>query len=142
MAVRRHVSYGEVCTLAICKPVIRRTASVGDWIIGVRSKEPDRVVYVMQVSEVVPFNRYWSDTRFIKRRSGASPVPDNIYRPNNVGELVQEPNPIHGQTETRTDLSGKNALVSKRFWYFGEESPMLPTELTRIFHKKWSAERP
>ena len=25
------------CTLTICKPVIRRTAKVGDWVIGVGS---------------------------------------------------------------------------------------------------------
>ena len=124
--------YGGACTLAICKPMIRRTASVGDWIIGVRSKASDRVVYVMQVSEVVPFTRYWSDPRFTDRRTGASPVPDNIYRPNNHGELVQTPNPIHDHTETITDLSGRNVLVSKRFWYFGAESPMLPTDLIHL----------
>ncbi len=27
------------CTLAVCKPVIRRKAQVGDWIIGTGSKE-------------------------------------------------------------------------------------------------------
>lgn len=124
--------YGGVCTLAICKPMIRRTATIGDWIIGVRSKAPDRVVYVMQVSEVVPFDRYWSDPRFIERRSGVSPVPDNIYRPNAHSELVQDPNPIHGQDETRTDLSGRNVLIGKRFWYFGAESPMLPTDLIHL----------
>lgn len=124
--------YGGLCTLAICKPMIRRTATKGDWIIGVRSKAPDRVVYVMQVSEVVPFDRYWLDSRFIDRRAGASPVPDNIYQPNAYGELVQEPNPIHGQDETRTDLSGRNVLIGKRFWYFGSESPMLPTDLIHL----------
>lgn len=124
--------YGGLCTLAICKPMIRRTAIVGDWIIGVRSKVPDRVVYVMQVSEVLPFERYWSDSRFEDRRAGASPVPDNIYLPNTRGELVQESNPIHGQDETRTDLNGKNVLVGKRFWYFGTESPMLPTDLIHL----------
>lgn len=124
--------YGGICTLAICKPMIRRTATVGDWIIGVRSKAPDRVVYVMQVSEVLPFDRYWSDTRFKNRRAGASPVPDNIYLPNAHGELVQESNPIHGQDETRTDLSGRNVLIGKRFWYFGAESPMLPTDLIHL----------
>jgi hypothetical protein len=124
--------YGGVCSLAICKPMIRRTATIGDWIIGVRSKAPDRVVYVMQVSEVVPFDRYWSDPRFLERRAGASPVPDNIYRPNARGELVQAPNPIHGHTETITDLSGRNVLVSKRFWYFGAESPQLPTDLIHL----------
>jgi len=26
--------YWGICTLVICKPVIRRTAEVGDWIVG------------------------------------------------------------------------------------------------------------
>ena len=29
----------STCTLATCKPKIRRTASVGDWIIGTGSKK-------------------------------------------------------------------------------------------------------
>lgn len=29
--------YGGVCTLAICKPTIRKAARVGDWVIGFRS---------------------------------------------------------------------------------------------------------
>ncbi|MBC6697349.1 Nmad2 family putative nucleotide modification protein [Hymenobacter puniceus] len=30
--------YGGVCTLAVCKPAIRRTAQIGDWILGTGSK--------------------------------------------------------------------------------------------------------
>ena len=30
--------FGGICTLTICKPAIRRSASVGDWIIGTGSK--------------------------------------------------------------------------------------------------------
>ena len=118
--------------MAICKPAIRRTASARDWIIGVRSKAPEKIVYVMQVSEVVPFARYWSDPRYIERRPGKSPVPDNIYRSNARDELVQEPNPIHQYTDARKDLSGRNALISDRFWYFGENSPELPAELKHL----------
>jgi hypothetical protein len=29
--------YHGICTLVICKPAIRRTANVGDWIIGLGS---------------------------------------------------------------------------------------------------------
>jgi len=27
--------FGDICTLAICKPAIRRKAQVGDWVIGI-----------------------------------------------------------------------------------------------------------
>lgn len=43
--------FGDICSLAICKPAIRRAAQVGDWIIGFRSRRPGDVVWVMQVEE-------------------------------------------------------------------------------------------
>ena len=49
------------CTLATCKPGIRRTASVGDWVIGTGSADYDlvgRLVYAMKVAEVLDFNAY------------------------------------------------------------------------------------
>lgn len=50
------------CTLTICKPDIRRKASVGDWVIGTGSKNSrlkdgntydlsDSVVYAMKVTK-------------------------------------------------------------------------------------------
>ena len=59
------------CTLATCKPKIREHASVGDWVVGtgakVRYGYSGRLIYAMQVSEVLDFNTYWSDPRFIQR---------------------------------------------------------------------------
>ena len=52
------------CTLATCKPEIRRTAHVGDWIVGTGSKKKGRdahVVYAMRVTEKMTFNAYWRD---------------------------------------------------------------------------------
>ncbi|MEQ8924467.1 MAG: hypothetical protein RLO81_01575, partial [Fulvivirga sp.] len=49
--------YFEICTLTICKPVIRRNASVGDWIAGVGSKNvcgidySGKLVYAMKVTD-------------------------------------------------------------------------------------------
>jgi len=51
--------YGGICTLAICKPRIRATAAVGDWIIGFRSYRPGQVIYVVQVIEILPLSLYW-----------------------------------------------------------------------------------
>lgn len=124
--------FGGICTLAICKPMIRRTAAIGDWIIGVRSRKPDEVVYVMQVEEILPFDKYWFDPRFEDRRPVASPVPDNFYRPTGRGAFAQEPNPIHGDKEANTDLGGRNVLLGRRYWYFGSASPVLPTELIHL----------
>ena len=53
--------FWNVCTFTVCKPAIRRTAKIGDWIIGTGSKNSncndgnthdlsDSVVYAMRVS--------------------------------------------------------------------------------------------
>ncbi len=42
------------CTLATCKPRIRATANVGDWVIGTGSTKyglNGHIVFVMQVAE-------------------------------------------------------------------------------------------
>lgn len=122
------------CTLAICKPKIRAAATVGDWVIGFRTKSPGDVIYVMQVEEVLSFADYWADKRFRNRRPGATFTPDNIYRPARDGSLEQVPNHVHGATETATDVGGRNVLVSQKFWYFGETSPMISTDLAHLIH--------
>ncbi|SDD02455.1 hypothetical protein SAMN05216345_105261 [Cupriavidus sp. YR651] len=126
--------YGNVCSLSICKPRVRKAASVGDWIIGVRSRAPDKVVYVMQVAESLPLGKYWQDARFRDRQPDASPVPDNIYRPDGTGNLIQVPNVVHDAGNQTRDISGRNALIGSRFWYFGASSPPLPTELIHLVH--------
>ena len=51
----------RVCTLATCKPIIRKAAAIGDWVVGTGSKERDRqafLVYAMRVTEAMTFNEY------------------------------------------------------------------------------------
>lgn len=53
-----------VCTLVICKPIIRRCAKVGDWVIGTGSaKSPigdirNSFVYIMQVTGKMSMRDY------------------------------------------------------------------------------------
>jgi len=63
------------CTLACCKPNIRRTASVDDWIVGTGSNGTvgnDKLIYAMKVTEKTDFDIYYHDKRFHNRL-------DNIY---------------------------------------------------------------
>lgn len=56
--------FGGMCTLAICKPGIRRVAKKGDWIAGLGSKYAPsgdlsaRLVYAMRVEEVLSLREY------------------------------------------------------------------------------------
>ena len=54
-----------VCTLAICKPAIRRTASEGDWIVATGSKNTkdqgdlsNKVIYAMKVTKKMTLQEY------------------------------------------------------------------------------------
>jgi hypothetical protein len=59
------------CTLATCKPNIRRAAKVDDWIVGTGSAVNNKVgmiVYAMRVTEIITFNQYWNDPRFQRKK--------------------------------------------------------------------------
>lgn len=135
--------FGGVCSLACCKPDIRRLASVGDWIVGMgggRLKATGRCIFAMQVSEALTFDEYWVDARFqFKRpvRNGARKkmVGDNIYHRSAGGHWEQEssvhskadglPDPYNTAHDTRTD----RVLLSERFVYFGAAAPTVPAEI-------------
>lgn len=135
--------FGGVCTLATCKPQIRRAARVGDWIVGTGSAQKSlagRLVYAMRVSEVMTFNDYWHDPRFadkVPRTDGALKhvYGDNIYHQDDSGHWLQadsrhsladgSANPGHVETDTSTD----RVLVGAEFSYFGASGPLIPAEL-------------
>ncbi len=57
------------CTLAICKPCIRKAAEVGDWVVGTGSTLArmgdisGKVVYTMRVSQKMTMQEYDEYTR-------------------------------------------------------------------------------
>ena len=63
------------CTLATCKPRIRKAAQTGDWVLGTGSKTHGRenqVVFAMRVTERLTFDEYWNDPRFKAKRPDAA----------------------------------------------------------------------
>ena len=59
--------FGKYCTLATCKPRIRKKAQIGDWVIGTGSVENvgnNKLMYAMKVKEIKSFEQYWKDNRF------------------------------------------------------------------------------
>lgn len=126
------------CTLACCKPAIRKTAKPGDWIIGLSSKSMGhKIVYFMKVQEVLSFEEYFKDARFKKKkpdyRKGdiISIRGDNIYKPLTYGRFKQlESKHSNGTKEDKAskkrDLSGENVLISQHFVYFGKKTIKLP----------------
>ncbi len=134
--------YG-VCSLATCKPVIRRKASVGDWIVGTggaRTHMSGRLIYAMKVTEAISFDDYFTDARFQQKKPDLSGslkrcFGDNIYSRNDNGDWTQldshhslrdgSPNPKNIATDTSTN----RVLLSTEFVYFGADAPLLPAAL-------------
>jgi hypothetical protein len=130
-----------VCTLATCKPLIRRAAQVGDWVVGTGSKGyklDGRVVFAMKVAETLTFDEYWSDPRFRNKRpnlhgSLKQAFGDNIYHRNRkTGRWVQmdshhshrDGTPNSGNI--RHDAQAPRVLIGIEFSYWGGKGPKIP----------------
>lgn len=125
------------CTLATCKPRIRKSAKIGDWILGVGGANLKSVqkkcILLMKVTEKISFNDYWKDTRFyikkpVRNGTRVQLLGDNIYHQNENNEWIQEDshhsnadgsfNMTNLERDTRTD----QVLISGHFYYFGDKA--------------------
>jgi hypothetical protein len=132
------------CTLANCKPAIRRTAKVGDWVVGLSPKaHGNRLIYAMQVEEIAPYDKYYRDSRFAAKIPDYSigkvvyKCGDNIYKPlpNGYFQQLQSMHSNGAKEDHKKkahDLGGKNVLISKTFYYFGSSPLDLPVSLNDL----------
>ena len=130
------------CTLATCKPQIRKTATVGDWIVGTGSKTKNRqdyLVYVMQVTEVMGYNQYWNCGYFVRKKpnlrgSIKQAFGDNIYFKNRSGKWCQK-NSHHSYNDGSPNLANicndtkaDRVLISTNYIYWGGSGPEIPQQ--------------
>lgn len=135
------------CTLATCKPVIRKHAEVGDVVIGVggaKYKLRGRTAYMMQVSEEMTFDDYWADPRFKCKRpdtAGSLKVMygDNIYHRESAKHSWQQEDSHHSLERGRPnkknidhDTRVNRILISDNYVYWGASAPKLPTSLSDL----------
>ena len=129
------------CTLATCKPKIRKTAQIGDWIIGTGSKFRQRdgyLVYAMQVTEAMSLDEYWNDPHFQVKRPNKDAGRkgkrgDNIYyRDPHTNELVQVEESCHCDSDVYRDTKTDRVLISNDFIYWGSSGPPLPPEFSGV----------
>lgn len=138
--------YG-ICTLVICKPRIRLGAQEGDWVVGTGSAHSplgDKrgwLVYAMKLTQPkLTLAKY--DKWAKKHCRGKLPDPANSDIDRRCGDAIydfsgRKPKQrwsVHGQGEKKTDLSGRYALLSKQFFYFGSQPIELPKKLKKICH--------
>jgi len=134
------------CTLATCKPHIRKLAMVGDWVIGCGSAKNNAsgsLVYAMKVNVKLTYNQYWEKEDFgckkpVMNGSLKQMYGDNIYHfDNSKHEWIQIDS--HHSNEDgsenlynmKRDLKSEYVLVSSHFWYLGGKSIPIPKEFRR-----------
>lgn len=151
--------FWDTCTLTICKPAIRRKATIGDWVIGTGSKNAkcndgiihdlsECIVYAMKITDIKTLQEYDN----LCKNSLPNKIPnwlssdwrlrmgDCIYDySKGIDPIIRKG--VHNEGNRKKDLSGVNALLSTNFYYFGERAIFLPTNLKELIkqnqgHKK------
>ena len=125
--------FGRYCTLACCKPTIRRTAEPGDIVIACAASSaarPRHLVYAMRVKEVIPYQKYWRIARFATRKPSKKTAVrrrgDNIWHQDRAGKWHVCAGACHDQSHCERDTGGVNALVATDFFYFGRSAIRIP----------------
>lgn len=148
--------FGGVLTLATCKPGMRQSRRVGDWIAGFTSSKlngdavgAERLIYLMQVERKIPIADYFRNPRYrmkipdLDAARAIERAGDNIYRPTRdhavePKHFEQLPNPHHwdgakgcggSKVNRDKDIGGKNVLIASKFVYFGRDALELPDSL-------------
>lgn len=150
-----------ICTLATCKPRIRNTARIGDWVIGVGGsnlKASGRCILAMKISQKITFNEYWDSEEFqckkpVRNGTKKTMVGDNIYFESEKG-VWHQAHSHHSMKDgsvneynLKRDTSSKYVLISNHFYYFGRSAPIIPEKLlleigykNRVNHRVFSIE--
>lgn len=134
-----------ICTLAICKPTIRRVAQPGDWIVGFGSRNVDgvdysnKVVYAMRIYASLSFGDY--DKLCQAELPGKIPDMKHKDQRRHLGDCIFDFSvdpagklrpAVHTLRHRAKDLRGKNVLLSDHFFYFGNKPCRMPARLHPI----------
>ena len=132
------------CTLATCKPHIRKRAAIGDWVIGMggrRLHAKGRCIFAMRVTEKTAFDEYWTSPAYLDKkpvRNGSNKmmVGDNIYHRDPASNDWCQANSHHSNADgsvnpdnLRTDTKTDSVLISRHFFYFGSAAPAVPDRI-------------
>lgn len=136
--------FSGVCTLATCKPDIRKHAKINDWIVGTGSdragvRRGGYLVYAMRVTRELTISEYWNEEEFQKKKpylfgSYRAACGDNIYEPtengwNQLNSYHSNPDGTFNPKHVQRDTSVKRVLVGDEFAYFGVQGPRIPARL-------------
>jgi len=104
----------KLLSLSICKPKIRKHAKIGDIIIGICAKSMKlntnipQILYIAKITNIVLMETYYN--QYQERN-------DCIYD-NNLNLI---PNNFHICSNIKTDINGKNVILSNDFIFYGHK---------------------
>lgn len=133
------------CTLANCKPRTRQAAQINDIIFGLagsnyRTPNTKKLIYAMEVTEILSFNEYYHDSRFLSKKpiinaSLKKQYGDNIYYRDSNNDYKQIDshhslkNSIQHDENTYHDTKVDKVLISSNYVYFGDNPITIPSHL-------------
>ena len=129
--------YRGMCSLACCKPTIRRCAKPGDIVIATGPKDSTsthaKLVYAMMVDEVIGFDEYWNryPSRRPSKRGNIAARGDNIWHRVN-GKWKAALGGGHDQSQEGRDIRGQNVLLSRNFYYFGASAIAIQNTFVKL----------
>lgn len=124
-------------TLATCKPTIRRSRNTkkGDVLLG-KAAGKNKLIYVAIISDIISIEEYSTNPQFEAKK----PTKMKAGRPDDYGYLGDNMHYVENgcwrhlegwhkaEWQWNADVSGKNVLICKEFWYFGDKAPDIPNE--------------
>ncbi|MGI4827780.1 MAG: hypothetical protein ACRYFU_06270 [Janthinobacterium lividum] len=132
-------------TLSICKPAIRRTAGVGDRLLGITSRALAQregyplhaVIYAARVTGTLDFGSYYEPEGAYRQR------PDCIYqldpedgtlRHTGATRLHAEPAYLARDVGREPHFRNARTLLCEEFRYFGAEAVVIPARFPLLLH--------
>lgn len=117
----------DLLSLAICKPMIRRTAKEGDLLFGFAAKSLDtrhRLIYVAELSKPITDGAYYTDDQYHYRPDCIYQKSGDGYRLRNDAKYHSEKDHIERDLGRSKDWNRIIVLVSENFRYFGKSDSL------------------
>ena len=117
----------NLLSLVICKPKIRKTAQINDYIIGISANSmnlgENKLLYIARITNKILLSDYY---KLYSNRKDCI-YDDKLCRLKNAK--------YHSCKDKKKDLSGLYALLSSDFIFFGSKSIVMPLVIKDIIPK-------
>jgi hypothetical protein len=113
-------------SLAICKPYIRQTATIGDFVFGFAAKclhTDNRLIYVASIANSLRNGDYYKTADFAGRRDCIYLWDNRMYRVKRDARFHGSLAHLYHDLGTPPEYPRANVLISDDFRYFGGSLP-------------------